>query len=345
MVIIRGHHSSFILLLAMPSPSSSRPMRSLPSVPPSERSKRRQQSLVRAVPEWRGTLQETIKSTTRIVLETLNHDALSQRNSDGTGLTPEVVLNAISDDWDGRYHLYAANQKVLEIYNSTNALKDVLRNGPKLLSYGKLVFNHLLVELGISLLENFSGPHFTFVDPSQALAPEDGHRTDISGRKSPWDSDNPSDRIARAVGDIIETARELHGMFIAAGAQWHRVIIGIPATQTGVLAAARLEGEYNIYTNLYLVSGLIHAIASAEARPSCITLDVAAILEWYERRNANFASNLLIHPGVIEIQSILRYYKLYMIPTTVMGRNFRNAHEISVLAVPAFHFVSPGFHL
>lgn len=73
------------------------------------------------------------------------------------------------------------------------------------------------MEIGIAMMDHLPGPHFTFIDPYLALAQE-GFDRDSS--------------VERAVHKIIEHARGIHGMFMAAGIDRHRVIIGVGVSST-----------------------------------------------------------------------------------------------------------------
>lgn len=61
------------------------------------------------------------------------------------------------------------------------------------------------------MMDHLPGPHFTFIDPY------------LVDRASSAES---------AVHEIIEHARGIHGMFMAAGIDRHRVIIGVGVSGT-----------------------------------------------------------------------------------------------------------------
>ncbi|KIK68400.1 hypothetical protein GYMLUDRAFT_35811 [Collybiopsis luxurians FD-317 M1] len=319
-----------------------RNIRSLPQTLPSERLRFHQQSRMQVgVPEWQGTLLGSIKiSKTHIIGEAFDHIALAERRPDASELTPKIVLKPGSGPRLSRsYHLFAATERVTDMYESKKALKNVLEKNSRLSRFKQLVFCHLLVELGVEMMDRVQGPHFTFIDPLCAI-PKNPERV-----QGPEATDifttSPEEETSRTVKNIIEHAKRLLSVFLKAGIEGNRVVIGIPATQPGVIAAAQLEAQFSIRTNLYLVSGLMHAIACAEANPTCITVDVGVILSWHEKSDMQdvfvnwvnlTAEDLVNHPGVIAILSILRYYKLHAIKTTVVGKNFRSAHEVSLLA-------------
>ncbi|KAG6820073.1 hypothetical protein H0H93_005601 [Arthromyces matolae] len=91
------------------------------------------------------------------------------------------------------------------------------------------------------------GPHFTFVDPRK--------------------HDN-TDSIVRNAQRIISLFQEKE---VSKGK------IVIPATAEGIQAAQILQSEHKINTNLYLVSGLLHAAACAEAGATTITVPVGRV--------------------------------------------------------------------
>ncbi|KAJ3999036.1 hypothetical protein F5050DRAFT_1087199 [Lentinula boryana] len=304
-----------------------RPTRSLPSVPPSQRLKSQQQMQMDA-PEWRPTLAQSLKiSRIRVITETLDYETLKRRPR-ASGLTPEVVFQIITKNQSGEYQLFAAIQKMLDLYESRDILKDVLQEDPHLKLLVNRVFNQLVADIGVAMMDEVPDQHFTFIDPCTALP-----ASDLDSKK-----EEHLRYYELAISQIVDQAELLHFLIGNAGGDQSRVVIGIPATQIGLLAASLLEMS-GIHTNLYLVSGLIHAIACAKMRPYCITIDVASVLSWYEQSGAEKGAiipgnlegeALLEHPGVIAIQSIVRYYKLHSIPTKIIGRNFRNVHELSL---------------
>ncbi|KAJ3982953.1 hypothetical protein F5890DRAFT_280520 [Lentinula detonsa] len=304
-----------------------RTTRSLPSVPPSQRLKAQQQMQMDA-PEWRPTLAQSLKiSRVRVITETLDYETLKGRPR-ASGLTPEVVFQIITKNQSGEYQLFAAIQKILDLYESRDILKDVLQEDPRLDLFANRVFHQLVADIGVEMMDTIPGQHFTFIDPCTALP-----ASDLGG-----ENDAHLKYCQYAINQIVDQAELLHFLIGNGGGDQSRVVIGIPATQIGLLAASVLEMS-GIHTNLYLVSGLIHAIACAKMRPYCITIDVASVLSWYEQSGAEKGAiipgnlegeALLDHPGVIAIQSIVSYYKLHSIPTKIIGRNFRTVHELSL---------------
>ncbi|KAF5351461.1 hypothetical protein D9757_012052 [Collybiopsis confluens] len=318
-----------------PDSKTFKPLRPLPKVPPSNRLKAQDQVEMDVdEPERRETLGQSFAVTkTLVVGETFNRSSLSTHKPDASEITPRSILS--SEYQSKAYDLFAATQKVIDIYEKNNDMKDIFEKEPNLSQFRIAVLNHLVVEMGINSMEVVKGPHFTFIDPLCAF-PEDP----ISGFRATGGRAISSSETSKAVSNIVEQVRRLHSTFLDGGIASKRVFISIPATECGVIAAARLEKEFDIRTNLYLVSGLMHAIACAEASAAWITIDVAKILCWYEslgmlddftNRQNLFPEALVDHPGVIAIQSILRYYRLHSIKTLVVGRNFRSSNELSLL--------------
>ncbi|KAG5637661.1 hypothetical protein H0H81_003682 [Sphagnurus paluster] len=176
-----------------------------------------------------------------------------------------------------------------------------------------------LFELGNSILCRVDGPHFTFVDP----------------------------RKHNDIGAMVRAARRLVSLFEEKGVQRAKVVVSvslhvpglipeivlqrIPATIEGLRAAQDLEREHGIHTNLYFVSGLLHAAACAEAGATTITIPVGRLLGWYEGRRRTTYEDLSLHPGVETIQSTLEYFKLHELKSKLVGSDFRSISEIPPL--------------
>ncbi|KAF8801194.1 hypothetical protein BYT27DRAFT_7198501 [Phlegmacium glaucopus] len=82
--------------------------------------------------------------------------------------------------------------------------------------------------------------------------------------------------------------------------------------------------------NLYLVSSLLHAAACAETSPAAISIPVGNLLHVYEQNRV--PDDLMTHPGVQAIQSILAYFRFNGIKTKVIGMSFRSLPEIGLLS-------------
>ncbi|KAJ3774698.1 hypothetical protein FB446DRAFT_727942 [Lentinula raphanica] len=307
-----------------------RRIRSIPSVTPSQRLKKNTETVMQVdVPEWRPTLEESLKcSGIRIVADTLDYDVLMRRPA-ASGMNLEVAMQKIGRDAHGGYQLYAAIKKTLDLFEAKNIFKNLVENDPQWSYIIRSVAYQLLVDLGAMMMDRISGHHFTtfIIDPCVLSLATDS------------DSKNPAFDNPQIVRNVVDEAKWFRELLELAEVDHSRIVFDIPATKIGVLAASILERE-GIHTNLCMISGLMHAITCAKMRPYCITIDVASILSWYEKtasdKGVSIPGNLegealLDHPGIVAIQSIVRYYQLHSIPTKIAGRNFRTVHELSLL--------------
>ncbi|KAI0697638.1 hypothetical protein C8T65DRAFT_20736 [Cerioporus squamosus] len=157
---------------------------------------------------------------------------------------------------------------------------------------------HYLVALGVELMEDVAGPHFTFVDPR-----------------------NHDD--ARA---MVRQALRLMRLFAKHGYRRDRIIISIPATEAGVEAAKKLERAYFVRTNLLYVSGLTHAAIGAEAGASFVMYSYAAISHGIaQRTTANPFARVVeaLIPSTKRladeaVESTAEYFRARKIETTVL---------------------------
>ncbi|KAJ6625087.1 hypothetical protein B0H10DRAFT_1756808, partial [Mycena sp. CBHHK59/15] len=160
-----------------------------------------------------------------------------------------------------------------------------------------------LVELGIAMAERCGGTQFAFVDPRR------------------------NDDAAAMVASARRLVRYYHERDVA---QRH-IIVSIPATEAGILAARKLE-SHGIQTNLILVGSLMHAATCAEAGATAISIAVGPLLDCYERKRKAAHGDLGTHPGVQTIQATLAYFRLHNLRTRVVGTHFRELKEVSALA-------------
>jgi transaldolase len=129
----------------------------------------------------------------------------------------------------------------------------------------------------------------------------------------------------------VAKARQLIGMYEAAGAKRERILIKIASTWEGIRAAEILEKE-GIHCNLTLLFGLHQAIACAEAKATLISPFVGRILDWYKKSTGKESYAPAEDPGVVSVTRIYEYYKHHGHKTEVMGASFRNVGEITELA-------------
>lgn len=225
-----------------------------------------------------------------LIADTLDFETLGLHDLHGTAINPSSILGAIGAD-SVFYHVWTAVKQTLE--------ERVRRRIPN----SKLVrasLERFLFELGNIILYRVDGPHFTIVDP----------------------------RKHNDTSSMVRNAQRLVSLFEENGIRRSKVVVSIPATTEGLRAAQELESEHGIHTNLYLVSGLLHAAACAEAGATTITIPVGRLLDWYERKRKAAYEDLSTHPGVETIQSTLEYFKLHGIKTKVIGSEFRALSEI-----------------
>ncbi|KAF8177655.1 hypothetical protein BJ912DRAFT_985245 [Pholiota molesta] len=123
----------------------------------------------------------------------------------------------------------------------------------------------------------------------------------------------------------------MHRIFTVRGVPRESVIVSIPATEAGILAAQLLQKQ-GMIISLHFVTTLVHAQACVEAGVSAIFVSVGPLLDVYERRRNTVYHNLTEHPGIETLQSILAYFKVNGIKTKVIGADFRNLAEIGLLS-------------
>ena len=128
----------------------------------------------------------------------------------------------------------------------------------------------------------------------------------------------------------IAKARQLIGIYEAAGVPRERVLIKIGSTWEGIKAAEVLERE-GIHCNLTLLFSFAQAVACAEAGVTLISPFVGRIYDYYRKaRGAEIPP--AEDPGVESVRRIYHYYKKYDYRTEVMGASFRRVEQITSLA-------------
>ncbi|RPD61580.1 aldolase [Lentinus tigrinus ALCF2SS1-6] len=170
-----------------------------------------------------------------------------------------------------------------------------------------VAMEHYLVALGVELMEDVAGPHFTFVDPR-----------------------NHDD--ARA---MVKQALRLMRLFAKHGYRRDRIIISIPATEAGVEAARKLERTYFIRTNLLYVSGLTHAAICAEAGASFVMYSYAALSHGIAQRNATNPFARVVEALIPStkrladeaVESTAEYFRAQKIGTTVLLSDVQSLSE------------------
>ena len=142
----------------------------------------------------------------------------------------------------------------------------------------------------------------------------------------------------------VAKARQLIGLYNAAGIGNDRILIKMAATWEGIQAAATLEAE-GIHTNLTLLFSFPQAVACADAKVQLISPFVGRIYDWYKKQagaawdeQASAGAN---DPGVKSVARIYAYYKRHGVATEVMGASFRNVGQIKALAGCDLLTISP----
>ena len=146
-------------------------------------------------------------------------------------------------------------------------------------------------------------------------------------------------RLSFDTNASIAKARELIGLYEAAGVNRQRVLIKIGSTWEGIKAAEVLERE-GIHCNLTLLFSFAQAVACAEAKVTLISPFVGRIYDWYRKeRGAEIPEN--DDPGVQSVARIYNYFKKYGYKTEVMGASFRRMSQITQLAGCDLLTISP----
>ena len=146
-------------------------------------------------------------------------------------------------------------------------------------------------------------------------------------------------RLSFDAGATIDKARELIGLYEAAGIARERILIKVGSTWEGIRAAATLEQE-GIHCNLTLLFSFAQAVACAEAGVTLISPFVGRIYDYYRKeRGAEIPA--ADDPGVQSVTRIYHYYKKFGYRTQVMGASFRRVEQIVDLAGCDLLTISP----
>jgi len=198
--------------------------------------------------------------------------------------------------------VYAATQKQQYGHLLDQVLKDRKNSGLNGQAQIEDICDHLLVQFGSDILEIVPGRVSTETDA----------------------------RLSYDVEGSINKARRLIQLYKEHKIPRERVLIKIASTWEGLLAAEQLQKE-GIRCNLTLLFSLPQAVRAAEAKVQLISPFVGRIYDWYKKemkRDYTGAED----PGVQSVTEIYTYYKLFDIPTEVMGASFRNTGQIRELA-------------
>ncbi|PLZ01496.1 transaldolase [Burkholderia sp. WAC0059] len=142
----------------------------------------------------------------------------------------------------------------------------------------------------------------------------------------------------------VEKAKQLIGLYEAAGIGRERVLIKLASTWEGIRAAEALQKE-GIHCNMTLLFSLVQAAACAEIGAQLISPFVGRIYDWYKKAAGsawdeakNGGAN---DPGVQSVRQIYAYYKKFGYRTEVMGASFRTTSQIVELAGCDLLTISP----
>lgn len=138
-------------------------------------------------------------------------------------------------------------------------------------------------------------------------------------------------RLSYDIQPTVDKARELIGLYQAAGIDKDRVLIKIAATWQGIKAAEILEQE-GIHCNLTLLFGMHQAVACAEGGITLISPFVGRILDWQKKAEGRSDIPVTEDAGVQSVKQIYAYYKQHGYRTEVMGASFRSSAQIIALA-------------
>ena len=146
-------------------------------------------------------------------------------------------------------------------------------------------------------------------------------------------------RLSFDTAASIAKAKDLIGLYEAAGIPRERILIKLGSTWEGIRAAHELERE-GIHCNLTLLFSFAQAVACAEAGVMLISPFVGRIYDWYRKeRGAEIPTN--DDPGVKSVTRIYNYFKKFGYQTQVMGASFRRVEQIVDLAGCDLLTISP----
>ena len=148
-------------------------------------------------------------------------------------------------------------------------------------------------------------------------------------------------RLSFDTAATVAKAKQLIGLYEAAGVDRERILIKIASTWEGIEAARQLR-EDDIRCNLTLLFSFAQAVACANAKVQLISPFVGRILDWYKKSAGRDGYPAAEDPGVLSVTRIYEYYKKFGHKTEVMGASFRNTGETLQLAGCDLLTISPG---
>ncbi|KAJ7755323.1 transaldolase [Mycena maculata] len=138
-------------------------------------------------------------------------------------------------------------------------------------------------------------------------------------------------RLANDAQAMILKGRALASLLEELGLPRPRILIKVPATYDGILAAQALEhADDPIHTNMTLVFGRVQALACAQAGLSVISPFIGRVKDWWDAHHAHTADTpaLAAHPGIVLVRDIRAAYAAHGFRTQVMAAGFRAVDEI-----------------
>jgi transaldolase len=166
-------------------------------------------------------------------------------------------------------------------------------------------------------------------------------------------------RLAYDIDAVIAKAKTLVSLLEELGVPRQRVLVKIPATYPGIIAARTLEsGSSPIHTNLTLIFGSVQALACAQAGVSVISPFVGRVKDWwtayekkktlprttcpfevprfwvYRKPQSEKYAGRSEHPGLSLVQEIREIYDArgFTGKTEIMAAGFRSVDEVVELA-------------
>ncbi|OUW05130.1 MAG: hypothetical protein CBD16_01310 [Betaproteobacteria bacterium TMED156] len=125
------------------------------------------------------------------------------------------------------------------------------------------------------------------------------------------------------------------------GIPLERILIKIPATWEGVVAASKLQKQ-GINCNLTLLFSEVQAFACADAGATLISPFVGRISDWWKSKGKKW--NIVDDdPGVEFVRSVFCKFKRKKYKTEVMGASFRSIEQIFSLSGLDLLTISPNF--
>ncbi|KAI0922645.1 hypothetical protein AcV5_009562 [Taiwanofungus camphoratus] len=220
-------------------------------------------------------------SATRVIAQSVDFQNLSTIPYDGSFLDPSLLQQACQHP-DGQYHIWAATEYVLKESDGLDIDQLVA-----------MVMERYVVELGAALMDHVEGPHFTFVDP----------------------------RLYSDTSAMVAQARRLITLFESKDVDRGRIIVSIPATEAGILAAKQLENQHSVQTNLINVFGLIHAQMCSAAGATCLTFaEMPANRPGSNSAQAKIRA-LDVASALTTIQMTAAYFEMHQLRTRLMATN------------------------